>query len=279
MHKKHSYSGLMSAIQIVMSFVLSFLIFVFSYLLVVQTIMLNSDLALNVMDSSGYFIDKCDEIERSLTDLGYASGLDEEFFDEIIDETMLYSDTCSYLNNFYSGNGATVDDTAFKQKFNSELDEYIKIKNIKNVDQKNRDYLVRRGASIYRVSLELPLFGTLSGYIKLFGGKLIYIIIGIAVLIALLCLIIIKTNKWKHRAVRYICYAVSGSALAAIAFPAFVLISGFMNRLNMSSRAIYNLIVQYSNNLMVALLLCGGFLALVAVLLFLLCRSMRAKVS
>ena len=38
------------------------------------------------MNTSNYFVDKRDEIKESLVDLGYASGLDEKFFENVVDE-------------------------------------------------------------------------------------------------------------------------------------------------------------------------------------------------
>ena len=60
------------------------------------------------MNSSNYFIDKTDELKVSLTDLGYASGLDSTFFDGFIDEVLISNDTSDYLEAFYS----------FENKFN-----------------------------------------------------------------------------------------------------------------------------------------------------------------
>lgn len=43
----------------------------------------------------------------------------------------IHDNTQAYLNSFYAGEEAKIDTTAFKQKFNSELDSYISKNNLK----------------------------------------------------------------------------------------------------------------------------------------------------
>ena len=279
MAKKPFSSRVRNAVFIVLSFLLTLILFLLSVCTVLEATLFNPEFIFDNMNSSNYFIDKRDEITTSLIDLGYASGLDEKFFQDFVDEVMLCDDTREYLDNYYSGNGAKIDTTDFKQSFNAEIDKYIQENNIRNVNGNSRDKLVSKAALIYRSSLEIPLFSKLSAYFLTAKNAMPFILVGLAVLAGVICVVLIFANKWKHRGVKYICYATSGAFLTLGIIPAYLMISGKISHLNLDSRALYNMFVQSANSICIAVLFISLFFLLVSVGLFFLFRRMYQKVS
>lgn len=279
MAKKPFSSRIRNAVFILLSFLLTLILFLLSVCTVLEATLFNSEFIFDNMNSSNYFIDKRDEITTSLIDLGYASGLDEKFFDDFIDEVMLCDDTREYLDNYYSGSGAKIDSTDFKQSFNAELDKYIQENNIKNVNGKSRDKLVNKAAQIYRSSLEIPLFSRLSAYFLTAKNAMPFIIVGLVVLAGVICVVLIFANKWKHRGVKYICYATSGAFLTLGIIPTYLMITGKISHINLDSRALYNMFVQSANSICIAILFISLFFLLVSVGLFFLFRRMYKRVS
>lgn len=263
----------------IISFVLSFVLFLLSFAIVLQSTILNPSYIMDNMNTSNYFVDKRDEIKESLVDLGYASGLDEKFFENVVDEVTIHDNTQAYLNSFYAGEEAKIDTTAFKQKFNSELDSYISKNNLKVANDGSREYLINQAANIYAAALRIPLFATLSVYLIALKNMMPLIIGGLAVLVAILCVIIIFTNRWKHRAVRYICYSTSAAFLTVGIIPAVLLSTGYMSKINIDSRAFYNLFVQSMNNILIALAICSVIFFIVSIGLFFLHKSMCRRAS
>ena len=263
----------------IISFVLSFVLFLISFAIVIQSTILNPSYIMDNMNTSNYFVDKRDEIKESLVDLGYASGLDEKFFENVVDEVTIHDNTQAYLNSFYAGEEAKIDTTAFKQKFNSELDSYISKNNLKVANDGSREYLINQAANIYAAALRIPLFATLSVYLIALKNMMPLIIGGLAVLVAILCVIIIFTNRWKHRAVRYICYSTSAAFLTVGIIPAVLLSTGYMSKINIDSRAFYNLFVQSMNNILIALAICSVIFFIVSIGLFFLHKSMLIHAS
>lgn len=263
----------------IISFVLSFVLFLISFAIVLQSTILNPSYIMDNMNTSNYFVDKRDEIKESLVDLGYASGLDEKFFENVVDEVTIHDNTQAYLNSFYAGEKAKIDTTAFKQKFNSELDSYISKNNLKVANDGSREYLINQAANIYAAALRIPLFATLSVYLVALKNMMPLIIGGLAVLVVILCVIIIFTNRWKHRAVRYICYSTSAAFLTVGIIPAVLLSTGYMSKINIDSRAFYNLFVQSMNNILIALAICSVIFFIVSIGLFFLHKSMCRHAS
>lgn len=260
----------------IISFVLSFVLFLISFAIVLQSTILNPSYIMDNMNTSNYFVDKRDEIKESLVDLGYASGLDEKFFENVVDEVTIHDNTQAYLNSFYAGEKAKIDTTAFKQKFNSELDSYISKNNLKVANDGSREYLINQAANIYAAALRIPLFATLSVYLVALKNMMPLIIGGLAVLVAILCVIIIFTNRWKHRAVRYICYSTSAAFLTVGIIPAVLLSTGYMSKINIDSRAFYNLFVQSMNNILIALAICSVIFFIVSIADFSSCTRVCA---
>lgn len=263
----------------IISFVLSFVLFLLSFAIVLQSTILNPSYIMDNMNASNYFVDKRDEIKESLVDLGYASGLDEKFFENVVDEVTIHDNTQAYLNSFYAGEKAKIDTTAFKQKFNSELDSYISKNNLKVANDGSREYLINQAANIYAAALRIPLFATLSVYLVALKNMMPLIIGGLAVLVAILCVIIIFTNRWKHRAVRYICYSASAAFLTVGIIPAVLLSTGYMSKINIDSMAFYNLFVQSMNNILIAVAICSVIFFIVSIGLFFLHKSMCRHAS
>ncbi len=263
----------------IISFVLSFVLFLLSFAIVFQSTILNPSYIMDNMNTSNYFVDKRDEIKESLVDLGYASGLDEKFFENVVDEVTIHDNTQAYLNSFYAGEEAKIDTTAFKQKFNSELDSYISKNNLKVANDGSREYLINQAANIYAAALRIPLFATLSVYLIALKNMMPLIVGGLAVLVAILCVIIIFTNRWKHRAVRYICYSTSAAFLTVGIIPAVLLSTGYMSKINIDSRAFYNLFVQSMNNILIAVAICSVIFFIISIGLFFLHKSMRRRAS
>ena len=263
----------------IISFVLSFVLFLISFAIVLQSTILNPSYIMDNMNTSNYFVDKRDDIKESLVNLGYASGLDEKFFENVVDEVTIHDNTQAYLNSFYAGEEAKIDTTAFKQKFNSELDSYISKNNLKVANDGSREYLINQAANIYAAALRIPLFATLSVYLIALKNMMPLIIGGLAVLVAILCVIIIFTNRWKHRAVRYICYSTSAAFLTVGIIPAVLLSTGYMSKINIDSRAFYNLFVQSMNNILIVIAICSVIFFIVSIGLFFLHKSMRRHAS
>lgn len=263
----------------IISFVLSFVLFLLSFAIVLQSTILNPSYIMDNMNASNYFVDKRDEIKESLVNLGYASGLDEKFFENVVDEVTIHDNTQAYLNSFYAGEEAKIDTTAFKQKFNSELDSYISKNNLKVANDGSREYLINQAANIYAAALRIPLFATLSVYLIALKNMMPLIVGGLAVLVAIICVIIIFTNRWKHRAVRYICYSTSAAFLTVGIIPAVLLSTGYMSKINIDSRAFYNLFVQSMNNILIAVAICSVIFFIISIGLFFLHKSMRRHAS
>lgn len=266
-------------VNIFLSFILAVLLTVLTLAGTLQFTLLNENFILDNMNTCNYITEKKDEITSSLTDLGYASGLEEDFFSDLLNEVMLHDDVEKYLSDYYSGEGSVIDKTAFKQTFNTALDKYIEKKGIdpNSVSSDNREYLIKEAAKIYKQSLELPFFGKLAGRFQNVKKLLPFVIAICAVLSALICVIFVLSTKWKHRAVRHIYYATAATFLTTLVLPIVILLSKKIETFNIASRATYMLFVSCANNIIMCVLACSLFFLIVSVALFLVYKQLYKK--
>jgi hypothetical protein len=263
----------------VLSFILSLVLFALSYCIVLESTIFNSDFVLENMNSSNYFSDKKDEIVQSLTDLGYASGLNEEFFKDVVDEVTLHENTQEYIENFYAANGTDIDTKAFQRNFSEALDDYIKTNGITVSDESSREYLTKRAVSIYKNSLEIPLFSTLSAYFLKIKRFMPLVLVGLIVLGAVIVLVFFLTAPWKHRAVKYCYYATAGACLSVGVIPAIIMLTNSIGKINLVSRALYNAFVQCGNSIMIALLVCSLVMLVISILLVFQHNIMKKRIT
>lgn len=276
MAHSHVKSRIRSVIFCLMSFVLSLCLFLMAVCTMLSFTLFNKDYIFNNMNSSNYFIDKCDELKVSLTDLGYASGLESSFFEGFIDEVMISKDTSDYLDTYYSFESGNADTTNFENIFNEQIVQYAKENGI-TVDDSARKILVKEAGKIYENTIEIPYFGTLLPYMKAAIKAMPFIIGGLALLSAIIIFVFFKASRWKHRAVRYVCYATSGTFLAVALIPTYLFFSQVMTRINLSSRALYNFIQYTVNNIILLFFICAILFLLISVALFIRHRVMRKK--
>lgn len=277
MANKTFHTKTRAVVMCLLSFVLSIMLFVLSLCVVLTATLFNPHFILNNIDKTEYYSYKCEEITEDLIDLGYASGLNEEFFDGLIDTEMISIDTGNYIQDYYSGESIHIDLTNFKETFNTALDEYIKENNITEVDEQNRNYLVNNAAAIYRYSLDLPFFGRLSSYFQFAKKGLPIAVIVLSLLSAGICVVFFISNTRKHLAVKYICHATSGAFLALVVIPVLILFSDILNKINFSAQSLYHLFLQCGNSLCTAFFIGSALLLIVSIVLFIQYKILHKK--
>lgn len=270
-----------SALCMVLSFCLTALLFLFSVCSMLEATFFNDRYILDTMNSIHYFDDLKNELVNSLTDLGYASGLESSFFSDVVDDVMLQEDTQAYIKAFYSGEPAVVDVTLFKQHFNEALDVYIADKQIdaQSVSSSGREYLIKEAAKIYANGIKLPLFTTLANYVYHLQMPLLIATIGSGLLALGICLLLFFTIQWKHRAFRYMCYGFSGAFLSVVLLPAAVFLSGKITQVNLQTRSVYHLFVACMNGFFSGFFVVAICLLLLSVIMWFLYRNRYKKVS
>lgn len=277
--KIHLSSRITNIIYTIVSFILSLLLLLCSVSVVLSSTVFSKEHMINTMNSTRFYSSVCSEIKVSLTDLGYASGLDESFFENLLDVDMIEHDMFNYLQGFYSGTSSVVITDNFKEHFNEALDQYIKEKNIplQSVNAESRKYLVINAAKRYKAALELPFFSYIAGNFIRIKNILPIVIAVLAVLSVLVIVILMFSTKWKHRPVKFICYSTTSVFLVTILPVILAYGTKKIEQLNIDSRAMYNIFVEFGYNTVNVLMYGSIFFAIVSLVLYIIYRKVYPK--
>lgn len=231
----------------------------------------------DALNNSNYYRDLCDEITDDLKDIGDASGLDKSFFEGFVNEVFVRQDVQDYINKFYSGDKLKVDNRHFDESLRTALDAYIQNNRISDYDTSGINYFVKEATKIYVSNIELKYFDALQALVQKYSSvTLIIIIICLGIAVAD-CLVIILTNEWKHKAVRYIAYATGSAALFNLIIPGAVLLSGLLKKITIISRSLNDMYMACLNTIFVDMLIISGVLFVFYAALILVHGKIRTK--
>lgn len=264
-----------------LAFILSFVLFFLSVCLVLETTVFSKDYMLNVMGTSGYYTMIEDELKSEMKSLGNASGLDEEFSEDFVNSLDIQKIELDYISAFYSGDTTLVDTTSFKQQLYTALDEYIDNKGIDRsaVSEESLSYFVDQASEQYVNQISIPFFSFIANYVYKASTPMLIITISLAVVAVVIAAIIFLTNKFKHRKFRYVCYGFTGAFIAVTLIPVIVFLSGKISQINLNTRSLYNLFVNYMNGLFMNFWIYSGILLVISLITFFLYRKYFIKAS
>ena len=256
-----------------------FLLFLLSVCLVLKFTFFSKDFMLESMANSGYYEMTKDELCDELQDLGHASGLPDEFFDDFVRGLDMVEIERTYISAFYTGSSELVDTDKFKQSLIDAVNVYIDENNIDNkkADENSILHFVNEASSIYVKTVKIPFFEVLAKYIKNVDTPLTVAVIGIAAAVLAVAAIIFFTNRYKHRRYRYLTYGLGAGFLSVAVVPIVVYSSGIIPKINLATRSLYNLFVGYFNSLFMYFWIFAGILLFLSVIGFVVYRQKYLK--
>ena len=131
---------ILNTIKKIISYILIALIAILAtvliYINICNTIILNKENVLNMIDNSSYYIEVKNNIIKNLTSYLEPSGLDKSLLEKAIKEEQIKKDIYKIIEGIYEGK--EIDNTEISLKIQNGIYEYIEENNIKlDVRQKN----------------------------------------------------------------------------------------------------------------------------------------------
>lgn len=242
----------------------------FSFLLALTTVLLTTscifaatlfrqDYLLGHMEKSNYYANTVRVLREQYADYGLPAGIEESFFDTAIDEDTLYRHIRGSVKASYAGETYTIDSAALKDALYQKLLSYAETKGVKVTGQiqTNLSHLSDLCIGAYQKQANQALLRMLGQYTHRLHNVL-WAGIGILAVMELLCLLMIfRLSTLPHRALRYGNSGWLGAAIMLIVVPAWLYLSKGVERLGITSRSLYPLMVSYTNSLLFSFVLCG----------------------
>ncbi|MDF2568388.1 MAG: hypothetical protein K0R90_1844 [Oscillospiraceae bacterium] len=160
----------------------------------------------------------------------FRQGFQSRFllFTDAVSKNRVASDVHSYFKSNFDGKSYEIDLASVQQDLYSAFAKYSKSKGI-SVDsdtetQKSLLELSTIATQTYRDNVEFPFLKELSSVKKTYDKYLFVAAGSLFLLIVIICFLIWRFERWKHRAIRYYSYAFLGCSLSGIFLFSFALI-------------------------------------------------------
>lgn len=265
--------------KMILAFICSLALFSLMVLGVLKLTLFNQDFLVNAARRSDYAHYVTEEISEHVTDLGRGSNVPPEVLEDVIKEKTVSENIDSYLKGVYlevpySFTGKE----EILQDMDTAIQQYAEEKAIP-IDEEAQErinYLKTSAMEIFDQSIELPYLKTFGTRVMQYSGTLsilLYICGGLSLLLALGLKYL--SGRWWHRFLRYFAYIIGGSSLMMIVLPAFIYLQGYVERIGITSQALYRLLTGYLNDFILSFIIAGGIGMLVSFAVWMLSEIIR----
>lgn len=277
--KKSKSSNKKRLVMIMLSFILSFFLFLLGILVVFQSTVFNTNYMRKQLGASNYYENVIEEVEDKFSSYASASGFDQDFFKTTIDINDVQFGVNQSLSILYGNNEESVDTSKFETNLYNKLVENVQGRKIEITDQidDSLHLLAKTCADTYGQYISIPYSQELAPFISKLKTPVFILEMLLAFFIILILAVIYKMNHWRHRAIRAYIYAISGAVLMVSVIPIVILLSGIVNRLSIISKSVYTFAIYYINGILYTFLCFSIVLIIIDLLLALVYYFMKNK--
>ena len=199
--------------------------------------------------SSDYYAKLSEEIKHEFVSYGSASGVDANHFDyvfsEILPPTQIQQDVETSVHQVFTGTVTALEYSHLTEQLEQSFYQYARQKGMEISDESAVQYLAKTCIATYSDYVNLPYAGQISNLIINYGKPIQFVSFVLLALCLALAAFIFVINRWKHRALRFYIFALSGSLLMTIAVPIAALLTNKIDKVSIASPALYDFAVTY----------------------------------
>lgn len=262
-----SRSKVRNGVSYVLAFFLSLFVAGFCALMVFQNTVLSERFLQRQVDRSGYTANVIERIENTFISYGMSSGFDEAFFSSVLDEDTVREDIRGVMSSLYTGKPRDASTDAFRSMLYEKLLDNVTERGFTVTEELEQSLkqLVDYCAVTYRNELRFPMASVAASLLQKMKNP---VMLGIGLMGALslfVFFILFSIHPRKSSVVRNVIYALSGSFLMLFVPAGLLLLSGRIERLAITSKPLYYLVVTELEQTLYSVLLACGILAVVIV--------------
>ncbi len=261
----------------ILSFLLCLFLTVLSLLSLLECTLLSPGFLKKQVDKSAYTAHVIEDMEDIFVSYGISSDFDEAFFTSVLTEEEVRADIYAEIDRLYAADTAGADYDAFESQLYDKLTANVKERNLEiteSVDQALH-YLAQMCAETYREGVGLPFASYAASALAAAKTPLLIGIAAMAVL-SLFVLGFLFALQKKNGFFRHAIYACCGAAVTLTVLALVVLLSGKIEKIGLTGKALYYLVTGYATQTVMLLFVAVGIL-LAAVLILALLYGFSVK--
>ena len=231
---KYKRIKLRLATSVVFSLLLTLLIFVLLLNIGIGFGVFNNNAVIRTLNKTSYYEKIYSDIHMKVQELLKSADMPAELFDDVINKRRVHVALNNYVNNTLLGEVAFLGTDKLVSELNDCIENYydtLKTEHIDEIKTIARE-LIYNIELVYNNSIQNPTIYIILDIREQFTKVLIYLYPILIILIAVIGFCLIKLYRHKHRALRYINYAMLAASLLLIIFSTGYLVKGNYEWLN-----------------------------------------------
>lgn len=272
-------------LRFVISSILSFCLAIFmttaTLLVGIKIGFLSENSVLTGMSKKDYYKGAKENFYQDAKDYTIPVGLPVEVVDDIVDSETVYEDIKGYVTASVKGMEFVFDTEELQNRLTENIYDYFREENL----EMNEEQIVtvpkytQMIADIYVDNMEVEFVELLGKVNKTLGKVVLYAVAGCIAVSAVVCVMLVKMQRWPHRGVRYIVYS-SITTVIFVLTPAIVGGIGQSNmKPNIAQENLYYAAMNYFTGALKIFVYLGlGWIAVTAALLVLI-KYLKKKSS
>ncbi len=269
----------------VLAFILSISFTLLTLLCVAENTLLAPSFALKTLEKSNYCTDIHDDLYTEFVSYGYACNIGEDYFDDFFEnsltEDFIYHDVEKHLVNLYSNPESEINTDNLSQAIKTTLKQYAVSRGYgsqTSIDE-DVDKISEELSDIYKGYLSLPAASTISAMLTRIKSYVPYAFAGLIALVVVSFILILVSYKTKKISLMYLISSFIASFLMILAFPMYLRFSNFIGKINIMGKAVYSLVVTYTNSFLESVLIYSAIPLVISLFLLIIYFAKAKKES
>lgn len=244
--EKRIYRRLMRhGLSCILSFLLSLDLFVLFFVLSLQYGVFQTQTLYKAIDNSNYYNQLHETITKQANKVLTVSGIPESVLENVFTLDQISSDARESIDNGLAGTEQTLDLTEMRQTFRDNILSYAKENHISKVDEDSVNDLIDNILVEYEKVVSFPMASYFTKYQDIYQ-KYYQILLPLTLIVALIIgIVLIRMQHWKHRALRYLAYAISGATILLSLVPIYGYATRFYDKIQLSPSYLRDVIAQF----------------------------------
>lgn len=232
------------------SFILCIALFLAACSAVVKATVLNKNFLLDQLSISGYHVKAAEYAQKSISELAFVGGVPSDIFDSVITSERIKTDTYNIFESAYEGGQYSIDSKALENDFIQTVENYAAENSmeINEETQENIQHLAEQCTQAYISCINIAGLNSVIGALRQPVSFMGFALAAAIFIILFSTIMLYLVNKYKHKFLRYISYALMGATLMLISVPGYLLLSRPYANLNISPSFLHSFINSFIDN-------------------------------
>ncbi|MBO0473378.1 hypothetical protein IGL98_002363 [Enterococcus sp. DIV0840] len=263
------------------AFLSSVFLFAFLILLTLRLTLFSENYIAKQAAKADYYSELTEEINRQVENSALGSNIPEGVLNQSIKKELVKTDVNAYFEAMYNtGTKYSIsNEKEIHDAVSKAITDYMKEKNIQTTPESELAVtkLSDNAVTIYKGYIELPFLVSYGRKVMNYKSKLVIFMVVCGVLWAVLSFSLYSSLRgYFHRLLRYWSYIWVGSGLMMVVVPAIILMQGFLKKLGIQSKAMYDFIQTYLSSFL-WLFIIIGMISILAGIIFGILSEVKRK--